>query len=110
VTGLIISIRVEHIYEAMRLTSAGVVLKTTPSASETVVPAVQQTLYGKETPPKSNNDLTKFNKVIYKTMHESIVPKLGGTMITFLSVTKCFYIMLPKETGLTLASLFLIIC
>jgi hypothetical protein len=62
----------EHIYEALRLTSTGVVLKTTPSPSEYVEPVVQLTLYGKETASKSNSDLTPFN-------NESIVPKLGGT-------------------------------
>jgi hypothetical protein len=79
VAGLIVSIRLEHIYEALRLTSLGVVLKSTPSPSDSVDHAVQLTLYGKQTPSKSNSDLTPFNKVIYKILHESIVPKLGGT-------------------------------
>jgi hypothetical protein len=32
----------------------------------------------KKTPSKFNSDLTRFNKVIYKILHESIVQKLGG--------------------------------
>ncbi|KAK2382660.1 hypothetical protein QL285_070179 [Trifolium repens] len=51
--GLRVSIRVEHIYEALRLTSSGVVWKTTPSPSKSVNPNVQLTLYGKETPSNS---------------------------------------------------------
>jgi hypothetical protein len=78
VAGLRISIRLEHIYEALRLTSIGIVLKSTPSSSETVDPAVQMALYGKETTTKSNKTLTQFNKVIYKILHKSILPKLGG--------------------------------
>jgi hypothetical protein len=79
VAGLRISIILEHIYEALRLTSTGIILKSTPSSSEIVAPKVQMDLYEKETTAKSNKALTPFNRVIYKIMHESIVPKLGGT-------------------------------
>jgi hypothetical protein len=79
VAGLSISIRLEHIYKALRLPSTGKILKTTTSTSDTIDPLVQKALYGKESTSKSNSDMTKFHKVIYKILHESIVPKLGGT-------------------------------
>jgi hypothetical protein len=79
VAGLRISIRLEHIYEALRLTSTRIVLKTTPTPSESVDPTVQLALYENETTSKSNSGLTGFYKVIYKILHEIIVPKLGGT-------------------------------
>jgi hypothetical protein len=77
VAGLKISIRLEHIYEALRLPSNGQILKT--SASEAIDPMVQEALYAKGSTSKSNSDLKKFYKVIYKILHESIVSKLGGT-------------------------------
>jgi hypothetical protein len=55
VAGLKISIRVEHIYEALRLPPTGIILKTTPTPSESVDPAVQLALYEKETTSKSNS-------------------------------------------------------
>jgi hypothetical protein len=75
VAGLRVSIRMEHILEALKLSPNGLVLKT----ADYVDPEVQLALYGKETQSKSNVDLTRFNKVIYKIFIESIVPKLGGT-------------------------------
>jgi hypothetical protein len=75
VAGLRVSIKMEHILEALKLSSNGLVLKT----ADSVEPEVQLALYGKETKSKSNVDLTRFHKVIYKIFIESIVPKLGGT-------------------------------
>jgi hypothetical protein len=40
---------------------------------------IQETLYRKDSTSKSNSDLQKFYKEIYKILHESIVPKVGGT-------------------------------
>jgi hypothetical protein len=54
VAGLRVSVRMEHILEALKLTSDGLVLKTVDS----VDPEVQLVSYGKETQSKSNSDLT----------------------------------------------------
>jgi hypothetical protein len=65
----------EHIYEALKLTSDGIYLKT----ADFVDPDVQRFIYGKESESKSNTDLTNTSKVIYKIFIDSIAPKLGGT-------------------------------
>jgi hypothetical protein len=65
----------EHIYEALKLTSDGIYLKT----ADSVDPDVQRFIYGKESESKSNTDLTNTSKVIYKIFIDSIAPKLGGT-------------------------------
>ncbi|KAK2368946.1 hypothetical protein QL285_082106 [Trifolium repens] len=75
VAGLRVSIRLEHIYEALKLTSDGIYLKT----ADSVDPEVQLFIYGKESESKSNTDLTNTSKVIYKIFIDSIAPKLGGT-------------------------------
>jgi hypothetical protein len=75
VAGLKIFIRMEHIYEALKLSSGGLILK----AEVSVEPAVQEFLYGKESQSKPNADLTSINKVLYKIFIDSIVPKLRGT-------------------------------
>ncbi|KAK2369170.1 hypothetical protein QL285_082319 [Trifolium repens] len=75
VAGLRVSIRLEHIYEALKLTSDGIYLKT----SDSVDPDVQLFIIGKESESKSNTDLTNTSKVIYKIFIDSIAPKLGGT-------------------------------
>ncbi|KAK2389202.1 hypothetical protein QL285_062812 [Trifolium repens] len=75
VAGLRASIRLEHIYEALKLTSDGIYLKT----ADSVDPDVQCIIYGKESESKSNTDLTNTSKVIYKILIDSIAPKLGGT-------------------------------
>ncbi|KAK2363161.1 hypothetical protein QL285_088170 [Trifolium repens] len=69
VARLRVSIRLEHIYEALKLTSDGIYLKT----ADSVDPDVQLFIYGKESESKSNTDLT--NKIFI----DSIAPKLGGT-------------------------------
>jgi hypothetical protein len=75
VAGLKIFIRMEHIYEALKLSSGGLILK----AEVSVEPAVQEFLYGKEFQSEANADLTSINKVLYKIFIDSIAPKLGGT-------------------------------
>jgi hypothetical protein len=75
VVGLRVSIRLEHIYEALKLSPVGLFLKTTDSVASDVTLFI----YKKESESKSNTELTNLCKVIYKIFIDSIVPKLGGT-------------------------------
>jgi hypothetical protein len=72
VAGLKIYIRMEHIYEALKLSSGGLILK----GDDTVGSDVQDFLYEKDSQSKSNTNLTKINKILYKIFIDSIVPKL----------------------------------
>jgi hypothetical protein len=75
VAGFRISIRLAHIYEALKLSSDGLFLKT----SDSVAPDVEQFIFKAKTDPEDKLELTNICKVIYKIFIDSIVPKLGGT-------------------------------
>jgi hypothetical protein len=75
VAGFRSSIRLAHIYEALKLSADGLFLKT----SDSVAPDVEQFIYKEKTNPADKLQLTNICKVIYKILIDSILSKLGGT-------------------------------
>ncbi|KAK2450473.1 hypothetical protein QL285_009588 [Trifolium repens] len=75
VAGFRVSIRLVHIYEALKLSSDGLFLRTTDS----VGPDVEKFIYKEKSDPESKPELSNICKVIYKIFIDSIVLKLGGS-------------------------------
>ncbi|KAK2389517.1 hypothetical protein QL285_063102 [Trifolium repens] len=75
VAGFRVSIRLVHIYEALKLSSDRLFLKTT----DYVASDVEQFIYKDKPKPEAKHELTNICKVIYKILIDCIVPKLGGT-------------------------------
>ncbi|KAK2382479.1 hypothetical protein QL285_070010 [Trifolium repens] len=73
--GFRVSIRLVHIFEALKLSYDGLFLKTTNS----IAPDVEQFIYKDKPKPEAKPELTNICKVIYKILIDCIVPKLGGT-------------------------------
>ncbi|KAK2369748.1 hypothetical protein QL285_082863 [Trifolium repens] len=85
VAGFRVSIRLAHIYEALKLSDDGLFIRTTDS----IGPDVDEFIFKAKTDPKDKLEMTNISKVIYKIFIESIIPKLGGTD-QFSTVQKLF--------------------
>jgi hypothetical protein len=76
VGGVCIRIRAEHIRQALKLPSKGLYLRSDEKEINTFM---QEKIYGKGSKSKSNQDMKPLYKVLYKILHESIIPKVGFT-------------------------------
>ncbi|KAK2408976.1 hypothetical protein QL285_044438 [Trifolium repens] len=85
VAGFKVSIRLAHIYEALKLSDDGLFIKST----DPVGPDVDEFIFKAKTDPKDKLEMTNISKVIYKIFIDSIIPKLGGTD-QFSTVHKLF--------------------
>lgn len=76
VGGVCIRIKAEHIRQALKLPSKGLYLRSDEKEMNTFM---QEKIYGKGSKSKSNQDMKPLYKVLYKILHESIIPKVGFT-------------------------------
>jgi hypothetical protein len=74
--GVCIRIRAEHIRQALKLPSKGLYLRSDEKEMNTFM---QEKIYGKGYKSKSNQSMKPLYKVLYKILHESIIPKVGFT-------------------------------
>ncbi|KAK2375248.1 hypothetical protein QL285_076150 [Trifolium repens] len=75
VAGFRISIRLCHIYEALKLESGGLIIRN----AEEIGSDVEEFIYKPKADPKDKFEMTNNCKVIYKILIDSIMSKLGGT-------------------------------
>ncbi|KAK2396574.1 hypothetical protein QL285_058222 [Trifolium repens] len=75
VAGFRISIRLCHIYEALKLERGGLVIRN----SDEVGSDVEAFIFKPKANPKDKFEMTNNCKVIYKILIDSIMSKLGGT-------------------------------
>jgi hypothetical protein len=76
VGGVCIRIRAEHIRQALRLPLTGLIVRTDEKESN---PLMQEEIYCKGSLSKGNQDMKPIYKMLYKILHESIIPKVGST-------------------------------
>jgi hypothetical protein len=74
VAGFRVSIRLVHIYEALKLSGGGLLIRST----EDVGSDVDGYIYKPKVDPKDKLEMTDVSKVIYKILIDSILSKLGG--------------------------------
>jgi hypothetical protein len=77
VSGVCIRIRAEHIRQVLRLPLSGLVVRTDEKESN---PLMQEEIYCKGSSSKGNQDMKPLYKMLYKILHESIIPKVGSTV------------------------------
>ncbi|WJX38845.1 NADH:ubiquinone reductase (H(+)-translocating) [Trifolium repens] len=75
VAGFRISIKLCHIYEALKLESGGLIIRN----AEEIGSDVEEFIYKPKADPKDKFEMTNNCKVIYKILIDSIMSKLGGT-------------------------------
>ncbi|KAK2374095.1 hypothetical protein QL285_075079 [Trifolium repens] len=75
VAGFRISIRLCHIYDALKLESGGLIIRN----AEEIGSDVEEFIYKPKADPKDKFEWTNNCKVIYKILIDSIMSKLGGT-------------------------------
>ncbi|KAK2423386.1 hypothetical protein QL285_033842 [Trifolium repens] len=85
VAGFRVSIRVDHIFEALKLSDDGLFIKST----DCVGPDVDEFIFKPKADPKDKLEMTNLSKVIYKILIDSIISKLGGTG-QFSTIQKLF--------------------
>jgi hypothetical protein len=76
VGGICIRIRAEHIRQGLRLPLNGVIARTDDKEP---APTMQEEIYCKGSTSKGNQDMKPFYIMLYKVLHESIIPKAGST-------------------------------
>jgi hypothetical protein len=76
VGGVCIRIRAEHISHVLRLPLTGLVVRTDEKESN---PLMQEEIYCKGSTSKSNQDMKPLYIMLFKILHESIIPKAGST-------------------------------
>ena len=75
VAGFRVSIIVDHIYEALKLSDGGLFIKSTDS----VGPDVDEFIFKPKENPEDKSEMKDLSKVIYRILINSIISKLGGT-------------------------------
>jgi hypothetical protein len=103
VAGFRVSIRLIHIYEALKLSGGGLLIKST----DDVGPDVDEYIFKPKVDPKDKFEMTNTSKVIYKIFIDSILSKLGGTD-QFSSVQKLFTFHVGKGNFLDIGKLIFI--
>jgi hypothetical protein len=103
VAGFRVSIRLTHIFEAMKLSDDGLFIKSTDS----VGPDVDEFIFKAKADPKDKLEMTNISKVIYKIFINSIIPKLEGTD-QFSVVQKLFTFYVGKGNFVEIAKLLFI--
>ncbi|KAK2429014.1 hypothetical protein QL285_027489 [Trifolium repens] len=103
VAGFRVSIRLAHIYEALKLLDDGLFIKSTDSAGQ----YVDEFIFKAKADPKDKLEMTNLCKVIYKIFIDSIIPKLGGTD-QFSTVQKLFTFHVGKGNFVDVAKLLFI--
>ncbi|KAK2434972.1 hypothetical protein QL285_020066 [Trifolium repens] len=75
VCGFRVAFRVDHIYEALKLSDGGLFLKST----DPVGPDVEEFIFKPRENPEDKPEWKDLSKVIYRILINSIISKLGGT-------------------------------
>ncbi|KAK2414907.1 hypothetical protein QL285_037442 [Trifolium repens] len=75
VAGFRVSIRVDHIDEALKLSDGGLFIKST----DPVGPDVDEFIFKPKADPEDKLEMTDLSKIIYRILINSIISKLGGT-------------------------------
>ncbi|KAK2444435.1 hypothetical protein QL285_015462 [Trifolium repens] len=75
VAGFRVSIRLDHIYEALKLSDVGLFIKSTDS----VGPNVDEFIFKPKADPEDKLEMIDLSKIIYRILINNIISKLGGT-------------------------------
>ncbi|KAK2389217.1 hypothetical protein QL285_062826 [Trifolium repens] len=75
VAGFRVAFRIDHIYEALKLSEGGLFIKSTDS----VGPDVDEFIFKPKENPEDKTEMKDLSKVIYRILINSIISKLGGT-------------------------------
>jgi hypothetical protein len=75
VSGFRVAIRLDHIYEALKLTEGGLFIKTTDS----VEPEVEEFIFKPKVNPGDKIEWKNMSKIIYRILINSIITKIGST-------------------------------
>ncbi|KAK2403651.1 hypothetical protein QL285_053067 [Trifolium repens] len=75
VSGFRVAIRLDHIYEALKLTKGGLFIKTTDS----VEPEVEEFIFKPKVNPGDKIEWKNMSKIIYRILINSIITKIGST-------------------------------
>jgi hypothetical protein len=75
VSGFRVAIRVDHLYEALKLSDGGLFIKSTDS----VGPDIDEVIFKHKADPEDKLEMTDLSKVIYRMLINSIISKMEGT-------------------------------